>query len=114
MTITAANNLTADLLTLRRFEEAKSVLREMTPVARRVLGESELTLRMRKIYARALYEDPAATLEDLREAVTTLQETTRIARRVFGGSHPFTTAIEHGLKASREALAARETPPTNP
>ena len=95
---------------LERFEEAKSVLREMTPVARRVLGDChENTLMMRKIYARALYEDPAATLENLREAVTTLQETIRIARRVFGGSHPLTMAIEHGLKASREALAARET-----
>ena len=52
------------LIGLRRFEEAKSVLRKMMPVARRVLGEShELTLKMSWNYARALYKDEAATLD---------------------------------------------------
>ena len=64
------------LQNLERFEEAKALLRKTMPVARRVLGEShELTLRMRWIYAKALYLDPGATLDDLREAVTTLEET---------------------------------------
>ena len=52
---------------LERFEEAKSLLRKTMPVARRVLGEShELTLKMRWIYAAALYRDDGATLDDLR------------------------------------------------
>ena len=81
------------------------------PVARRVLGEShDLTLRMRRIYALALYEDPAATLDDLREAVTTLEDTIRIARRVLGGVHPTTEGIEQDLRDARAALRARETP----
>ena len=63
---------------------------------------------MRKGYARALYEDPAATLDDLREAVTTLAETERIARRVLGGAHPLVTGIEPALRYARAALAARE------
>ena len=80
------------------------------PVARRVLGESnDLTLKMRWVYARALYGDPGATLDDLREAVTTLEDIERIARRVLGGAHPFTSAIEVSLRQSRAALAARET-----
>ena len=97
---------------LRRFEEAKALLRKMTPVARRVLGESyELTLKMRGHYAEALCRDTAATLDDLRQSVTTFEETELIARRVLGGSHPLTTDIEQALQYSREALSACEAPP---
>ena len=79
------------------------------PVARRVLGESnDLTLQMRWVYARALYGDPGATLDDLREAVTTFEDVERIARRVFGGQHPFTVDTERGLRLSRAKLRARE------
>ena len=62
-------------------------------------------------YARALCEDPAATLDDLNEAVTTLEDAGRIARRVLGGAHPLTPGFENCLKASRGILAARQTPP---
>ena len=96
---------------LERFEEAKTLLRKMVPVARRVLGESNtLTLKMRWVYARALYKDDGATLDDLREAATTLEETERIARRVMGGLHPTTTGIENALRVARAVLRARETP----
>ena len=66
---------------------------------------------MRKIYARALCNDPSAALDDLREAVTTLEVTERILRRVFGGAHPTTTGIEKNLRRARAALRTRETPP---
>jgi len=69
--------------------ETKALLRKTIPVARRVLGESHiLTLRMRCIYTEVLYEDPAATLDDLREGVTRLEDVERTARRVLGGAHP--------------------------
>ena len=87
-------------------------MRKTMPVAPRVLGQShDLTIKMRAIYAQALYQDPAATLDDLREAVTMLEDTERIARRVLGGAHPTTTGIEQCLRESRAALRARETPP---
>ena len=60
---------------------------------------------LRTIYARALYEDDGATLDDLREAVTTLEETERTARRVFGGVHPMTRGIDFHLRDARAALA---------
>ena len=42
------------LVDLRRFEEAKSLLRKTIPIARRVLGDGhELTLRMRSMYSDA-------------------------------------------------------------
>ena len=56
----------------------------------------------------ALYDDPAATLDDLRDAVTIYEETDRIARRVFGSAHPMVVGIEQELRKSRAALRARE------
>ena len=111
MTLLAANNYALSLASveLRRFAEAKSLLRKCIPVARRVMGEGNiLTYKMRKIYARALLLDADATLEDFREAVETLEETARIARRVLGASHPMSAAIEDQLQQSRAALRVRE------
>ena len=64
--------------------------------------------RRRFYYGRALYADPAGTLDDLHEAVTMHGETERIARRVLGGAHPLTTAIEDDLRKLRAELHARE------
>ena len=72
---------------------------------------NEFTLRLRRTYAAALYEDSTATLDHLREAVTTLEDTAQIARRVLGFSHPLTISIAADLQTSRAALRARETPP---
>ena len=111
-TLVAVNNYASTLNNLQRCGEAKSLLRKMIPDARRSVGDSnDNTLRLRWNYARALCNDPAATLDDLREAVTTLEETTRIARRVFGGAHPITDGMEGELPKARAALRARETPP---
>ena len=108
-TFRAANNYADTLVSLRRFEEAKPLLRKTIPVARRVLGKShEFVLRMRWCYGQALYYDPGATLDDIRDSVMTLEETERIARRVLGGTHPTTTGIEKSLRQARAALRARE------
>ena len=104
-TLQAASNYANALLNLKRFEEAKALLRKSVPTVRRVLGENDqLTLKMRKIYARALYEDASATLDEIREAVKTLEDTERVARRVLGGSHPLTLAIECDLRKARATL----------
>ena len=111
-TLFAANNYATSLIGLKRFEEAKLLLRKTTRVALRVLGENhDATLKSRWIYAKALYRNDSATLDDLCEAVTTLEDTERIARRVFGGTHPTTTGIEISMRKARAALRARETPP---
>ena len=108
----AANNYAASLSSLKRFEEARTLLRKTMPVARHVLGGNhDFTLKMRWTYALSLYHDDRATLADLREAVATLEETQRIARRVLGGRHPTTTGIEKSLQLARAALRVRETPP---
>ena len=62
------------------------------------------------MYAKALYQDDSATLDDLREAVNTLEETERTARRVLGGAHPITLNIEGELQDARDALHTRGLP----
>ena len=108
-TLGAAFNYASTLCEIRRFEEARSLLRRTLPVARRVLGaNNENTHRMRKVYAKALFMDDGATLDDLREAVTTLEDIARTARRMLGGAHPFTEQLEVALRDSQGALDARE------
>ena len=65
---------------------------------------------MRWEYARVLFVDNVATLDDLRESVTTLEDTARTARRVLGGAHPLVPDIENDLRNVRTVLRARETP----
>ena len=55
--------------------------------------------------AIALYESPAATLNDLREAVTMLEDTARTARRVLGEAHPTVEGIEVVRRAAQRALS---------
>ena len=106
-----ASNLGLLLFELRRFAEAKSLLRKRTPLAQRVLGEgNEVALKMKALCAKATYMDDGATLDDLREAVTTLEEIERTARRVLGDAHPITEGIEIALRDARAVLRARETP----
>ena len=96
------------LINLKRFKEAKSLLRRTIPVMQRILGESHAdTLRMRWIYARALYMDEGATLNDLHESVETLESVARVWIRVFGEAHPETPKAQDALKIARGALAAR-------
>ena len=110
-TLREANNYASLLLRRERYGEASNFLRKLTSVARRVLGEShDLTLRMRHCYAKALYMDPAAALDNLREAVATLEEIEPIARRVFGGAHPTAVAIADSLRRAQAVLRTRETP----
>ena len=85
-------------------------MRKRIPVARRVIGAShEITIRMSRNYARALYNDSDATLDDLREAVTTLEEIAPTARRVLGGAHPEVSYMKASLENARAKLRARET-----
>ena len=114
-TLRAANNYAVSLNDLKHFGEARLLMRKWMPVARRVIGDNDrLMLKMRRLYAEALYRDDSATLDDLHEAATTLEDTQRIARRVLGRSHPTTTGVEDCLQEARAPLRTHETPPGSP
>ena len=83
-------------------------MRKSIPVARRVRGENdEITLKMRSLYAKGLYEDAGSTLDDLRESVTTFEDVERTTRRVFGCAHPLVGGIARDLRDARAALRRR-------
>ena len=108
-TFREANNYASSLIELQHYAEARSLLRRTIPVAQRVRGKGDdNTLRLSWNYAKALYKDDDATLDDIREAVTTLEDAERIARRVLGGANPTTTGIEIQLQGARLVLSARE------
>ena len=95
-----------DLIDSSRFEEGKALLHRTMPVARRVLGDThEYTIRMRWGYARALHNDPSATLENLRDAVETFESVVRLWTRVFGAAHPETPLVQGALEMARKTLA---------
>ena len=112
-TLREATSCATTLSKLERYAEAKALLCKTMPVARRILGEgNEVTLKMRLLYARALFSDPGATLDDLREAARTLEDMAPTARRVLGGAHPLTMDIETCLRSARAAFRGLETPST--
>ena len=84
-------------------------MRKTIPRARRALGEGHrITLKMRKIYAKALYNDTSATLHDIQKAVTTLEDVERTARRVFGDAHPTVVDIGQALQVMRTGISTGE------
>ena len=109
-TLLTAKNYATSLCDLKRFEEAKSLLRKTMPVARRTLGaEHDLTLNFRDIYAQCLYRAPSASRGDVAEAIGIFEDVLRRARRVFGPDHPNWTHLPRHLMAAREKLASFDT-----
>ena len=95
---------------LKRYAEAKSLLRKTVPVARRTLGaEHDYTLNLRDIYGRCLYRDPGASRDDVAEAIEIMDDVQRRARRVFGPGHPNWNTLPQELTAAREKLASFDT-----
>ena len=93
------------LLDLRRFEEAKKVLRKVTPVSQRVLGtEDEQTLSLREDFARAILGGESSA-EEKREALQTLEEVAGVMRRVLGPAHPDTLHAQEELEIYRQKLS---------
>ena len=101
-TLIAANNYALNLLDLRRFKEAKRVLRKVIPVALRVLGaEHDLTLSLREDFCRAtLCGDSSAN--ERRDALKMLEDTLGVMRRVLGPQHPVTQRVQRNLHIYRE------------
>ena len=95
------------LLDLRRFEEAKKLMRKVMPVARRVLGtEHEITLSLREDLSRAIL-DGDSTANEKRQALRTLEDTVAVMRRVLGPAHPDTWHAQRKLEAYHRRFPPR-------
>ena len=103
-------NLSVSLRVTGRFTEAKSLIREQIPKARRALSANhESVTRLRWNYATCLYDDPAASRDDLVESLTIHEEIYSTTRRIYGPTHPFAEAIQRELGRVRSKLAAFDT-----
>ena len=101
-TLISANNYAMTLLDLRRFAEAKKLLRKVAPVARRALGaEHALTLSLREDLSRATL-DGKSSADEKREALQMLEDTVAVMRRVLGPAHPDTLHAQNNLEGYRQ------------
>lgn len=102
-TLREAGNYAIFLIDLKRFEEAKGVLRKAIPVAHRIHGTDHTrTLSLREDFARAtLYG--GSSPEEKREALRMLEDTLGVIRRVLGAQHPETRRVQHELDRHQEA-----------
>ena len=92
------------LLDLRRFEEAKILLRKMVPVAQRVLGtEHDITLSLREDLSLATL-DGESSAEEKREALRMLEDVAAVMRRVLGPAHPDTLHAQEKLEGYRQRI----------
>ena len=104
-TIREASNYAINLLDLRRFKEAKSLLCKWAPVAQRVFGaEHWRTLSLREDLARATLAGDSSSKEK-RKALQTLEETLGVMRRVLGAAHPETQRVQRQLEAHRREFS---------
>ena len=104
MTLRAANNYAMHLLQLKRFEQAKRILRRTVPVARRALGaDYVLTLSLREDLSRAILDGDSSANEK-RQALRTLEEVAGIMRRVMGPAHPDTLHAQRKLEGYRQRI----------
>ena len=87
-TLREAGNYANSLISVKRFEKAKALLRKVVPVAQRVLGtEDEETLSLREDLCVAIL-DGESSAEEKRGARRTLEEVAGVMRRVLGPVHP--------------------------
>ena len=103
--IQSGNCLAESLHTLRRYAEAKELLRKMLRLSQPLGPDHDQRLRAREQLSRVILEDPDASRADAREAVTILEDTIQRRRRVFGRRHPQTLQCEKALADAHDLLA---------
>ena len=103
--LVATHNFCTALEDERLYAEARALLRETIPDARRTLGEEDdLTLRFRKRYATCLCRVDGASRNDIAEAMEILEDVDQRARRVFGPAYPYWADVPDWLEYARKRL----------
>ena len=107
-TLISAGNLASTLVDdLQQFDEARAFLRDRIPEAIQFLGKDhDLAFKMQRMYAKCLYKNDGASLEDITAAVATLEDLDRRQTRIYGAAHPQTGSTRRRLAEAREKLAA--------
>ena len=99
-------NLASSLIDDGHFAEARKLINETLPIARRVCGDAhDITLGHRFALSRSIVLNPDATQEDLRGAKEELEGLLRTTRRVFGNSHPRVELVRNLLELANDRLS---------
>jgi len=61
-------------------------------------------VRMRLLYAMCLFEDDAASRDDVADAISQLEELLRTAHRIYGPANPLVKNVKETLEFARERL----------
>ena len=91
------------------YAEARSLLREHLPIARRVMGRDDpVTFTMTETLAQSLFQQGAAPRDDMLEAAEIFTEHLQRLRQVLGSAHPVTQRVKRNLERIREHIARLE------
>ena len=105
-TIFAGSNLVGSLVNVKRYAEARALLKTIIPTARRSPGDNHpITLNLRGSWAQAIYMDSRASDEERVDAVATCEDCVRISLRVMGPTHPKHLNYQDDLRRARAVLA---------
>ena len=100
--------LASSLIDDEHFAEARTLINETLPIARRVYGDAhDLTLGHRYMLPRSIVLNPDATQENLRVAKGELEDLLPTTRRIFGNSHPRVELVRNLLEGANQRLSSQ-------
>ena len=104
----AALNLANSLIDNEHFAEARTLINETLPIARRICGDAhDTTLGLRFLLPRSIILNlDISTQEDLRGAKEELEDLLRTTRRIFGQSHPRVGLVKKLIEAANLRLSS--------
>ena len=95
LTLVDALNLCQSLVSTERYAEAKAVVLEARPHARRLLGDgNEVTIKLRYVYCQVCCLDFSTRPEEMRLVKAELEDVVRTCRRTLGPAHPNTISYQ--------------------
>ena len=104
--LSAASSLVNSLIEDNNFAEAKALISETLPIARRVYGDAhDITLGLRYKIPHSIVLNPDATRKDLHGAKEELEDLLRTTRRIFGNSHPRVQLVRDLIGAANHRLS---------
>ena len=109
--LSAGSDVAISLLTLGRYGEAKSMLREQIRVARRICGPlHETTLGLMNNLVVSIFAQKESGLEDMKSALPMLEQILCHKRQTLGESHPETINAKKNLETARHRIEQGRTP----
>jgi len=93
------------LVNIDHFAEAKALISETLPTARRVCGDAhDTTINLQYMLSRSTVLNPDATQKDVLEAKEELECLLGATRRIFGQTHPRVRIVQTMIERANRRL----------